>query len=131
MSQQEKLYLGFAVAFLLSNLSKATPPFAQDLATSPAEAQEEVLGEKGPASDPDDKYDTISRDGRRVAWREKRDNAWVVMVNGERQGGDFQKVEDLGFSPDGRRFFFKAKEGKRWLFVIDGVRGKPTTRSVI
>lgn len=64
---------------------------------------------------------TASKDGERLAWREKRGKRWVVLVNGKQVGGEFDEVAALQFGPDGKRFAFSAKNGKGWTNVIDGV----------
>lgn len=108
--------------------------WASTLASAQVVAGEELLGEKGPENDPDDRYDTVSPDGRRVAWREKRGKAWTVMVNGE--GGDtFDGVDTLVFSPDSRRFAYRAQGAGKWAMVVDGkatmrVIGKGTIQGV-
>jgi hypothetical protein len=119
-----ELRFGCAMTFLLLwNPSSVTPQQEQGFVPA-VEAREELLGEKGPETDPGDEHDKVSRDGRRVAWRERQAKGWAAKVNGVPRGESYQDIKNLRFSRDGQRFSFKAKEGKRWLFVIDGEPGE-------
>jgi hypothetical protein len=61
-----------------------------------------------------------SDDGSRIAWREKRNGKWVVLLNGHVQGGVYDEVDRLRFSPDFSRLAFAAKKGKDWTVVVEG-----------
>jgi hypothetical protein len=93
------------------------------------ETKEEILGEKSdesPASDKEE--DTISPDGHQVAWRDKRGQQWVVMLNGQPAGAAYLEVHSLLFSPDGRHLAYAARSGgdrpRAWRLVLDGKEQK-------
>ena len=119
MLRRSVLGLAWVLVFLPVWRSSLAAPL-QEQTASPAEVQQELLGDMG--SSRDSEY-AVSSDGRRVAWRDKRDEGWAVMINGERDSGDYQKVENIRFSPDGRRLSFKARLRKNWHFVVDGEPG--------
>lgn len=93
---------------------------AQQPVSSPPAATEELIAEKGAATPADDKEDTVSLDGRKVAWRTEQNNKWSVMLNGQRQAGEFDEVRWLTFSRDSQHLAFAARSGKTWLMVLDG-----------
>jgi roadblock/LC7 domain-containing protein len=81
---------------------------------------EELIAEKDPGAAIEDEEDTVSPDGRKVAWRTTRERKWSVMLNGQRQAGDFDEVRWLWFSRDGQHLAFRARSGKAWRMVLDG-----------
>ncbi|MBP1778548.1 MAG: hypothetical protein H6Q86_4559 [candidate division NC10 bacterium] len=95
------------------------PGPAQTPAGSSPVVTEELIAEKDPSAPVDDEEDVVSRDGRKAAWRTSRANKWAVMLNGERQAGEFDEVHWLIFSRDGQHFAFRARSGKTWLVVLD------------
>ena len=120
MLRRSVLGLAGVLVFLQVWRSSLAAP-SQEQGAPRAEVQQELLGDMGSSRDSD--YD-VSSDGRRVAWRDKRDEGWAVMINGERYSGDYQEVENVRFSPDGARLSFKAKQGNKWFFVVDGESGE-------
>jgi len=84
-------------------------------------AQEQLLGQKDSTADAEDREDTASPDGLRVAWRTPHGNKWSVIVNGQLQGPEFDEVRALSFSPDSQHLAYTARRGKKWLMVTDAV----------
>ncbi len=112
----------WCVVFLLG-WGLAAPRTAPAQVVSPAPplvVQEELLGEKDPGTPAQDDEDTVSPDGRRVAWRAKRGKKWVAVVNGQEQGSQFDEVRWLIFSPDSQHLAYRGKRGKKWMLVLDG-----------
>src|SRR3990172_5119865 len=120
MLRRSVLGLAGVLVFLQVWRSSLAAP-SQEQGAPRAEVQQELLGDMGSSRDSD--YD-VSSDGRRVAWRDKRDEGWAVMINGERHSGDYQEVENIRFSPDGARLSFKAKQGDKSFLVVDGEPGE-------
>jgi hypothetical protein len=114
------MQLGYTLFFTLLACSTTFTNAAARQDASSLKVQEELLGEKSPETSPDDKEDVVSRDGKRVAWRDKRGKNWVVMVNGEEVGTSYKDVEWIIFSRDNQHLAYKAKKDKNWLIVIDG-----------
>lgn len=86
---------------------------------------EELIAEKDAAAPADDTYDMVSADGRHAAWRTGREKKWAVMLDGNRQGGEFEEVKSLAFSSGGQHFAFTARRGKAWMIVLDAGEGAP------
>ena len=99
--------------------------------------KEEVLGERASDAKPgkpqiflpfppegQDALDVVSPDGEQAAWMDSRDQKWAVMVNGKRQGSEYDQVKWLVFSPDSGHFAYFGRNGKKWTAVIDGQPGK-------
>ncbi len=96
---------------------------------APLDVKEELLGEKSadsPAADKDE--NTLSPDNRQVAWRDKRGQQWVVMLNGQPQGAAYDEVRSIDFSPDSRHLAYAARRGndraRIWRVVLDGQEQK-------
>jgi hypothetical protein len=67
---------------------------------------------------------TFSPDGSRMAWVEKREKLWRVVVNGQ-EGPQFRNIfrdEPLQFSPDGRIvvYFTQNKDKTMSIAVFNG-----------
>jgi hypothetical protein len=110
---------------------EAVPP-----PSSPLDIKEELLGEKSadsPVADKDE--DTVSPDGRQVAWRDKRGKQWVVMLNGQPQGAAYDDVHSILFSPDSRHLAYAARRGndraRIWRVVLDGQEQKEAFGGVV
>jgi len=88
-------------------------------------ANEEVLAEKSAASSPSDDEDTFSPDHQRFAWRDKRGEKWMVVVNGEAVGMLYDRIEWIIFSPDNQHVAYRAQRGKKWVVVLDGKEQGP------
>ena len=117
----QKFEIRLALTTLLLGISATASAETRSQATS-ASVEETLLGETSFIGTLDsDSFDTASEDGQWVAWRGKAPNdLWAVMVNGEQQGGSYEKVEEPRFLSGGARFAFKASQGKKWLYVLDG-----------
>lgn len=62
----------------------------------------------------------FSPDGKRwAAWCFNHPSAWVV-VDGKKQQ-DYQRVQDVAFSPDSTRVIYTAQAGVKSFVVVDGV----------
>jgi hypothetical protein len=81
---------------------------------------EDVIAQKDSSAPTYDEEDTVSPDGRWAAWRTPRGNKWAVMLNGQRQAGEYDEVCSLTFSPSGGHLAFMARTGKTWVPVLDG-----------
>ena len=92
--------------------------------SSPLKVHEDLLGQKADAK-PIDWEDIASPDGERVAWRERTAKRWVVKVNGDPMGPEFQEIEWVILSPDGEHVAYRGKQGKNWVAVVDGKPGSP------
>jgi hypothetical protein len=103
-----------------------TPPPLQTIGA----ATEEVIVEKDQASAAADDEDTVSPDGRKVAWRAPSGQKWTVMVNGVAQGAAYEEVRSFTFSPDGEHLMYAARRDKRWMMVADGKEGATTYADV-
>lgn len=93
-------------------------------------AQEELLGEKASGTPEKGETDVGSSDGRRVAWAERRDRSWVVMVNGKEQGASYPAIGVIAFSPDSKRLAYAAVLKGKWLAVLDGSEQAPRLKSI-
>ena len=80
----------------------------------------ELIAEKAPSCGGLDDEDVASADGRKVAWRCRANNKWTVLVNGVPQGGAFDEVRSLIFSPNSEHLAFAARRDKKWMVVEDG-----------
>ncbi|HUI81709.1 MAG TPA: hypothetical protein VLY24_27485 [Bryobacteraceae bacterium] len=87
---------------------------------SSAIVREEVVAELATDVPMADWQLIASSDGERIAWREKRAGKWIVLLNGKPQGGEYDEVKWLAFSPDDNRFAWFARTGKSWTAVVDG-----------
>jgi hypothetical protein len=56
----------------------------------------------------------------RVAWVEKRDGKETVHWDGKQQGGTFDDVKFMDFSPHEAHLAFFGKRDSAWIFVLDG-----------
>lgn len=117
---------------LLAAIPASEAPFpstyaSQQAATAPAE---ELVAEKDPACAAADDEDTVSRDGRKVAWRAPVNQKWTVMANGVAQGAAYDEVRSFTFSPDGEHLIYAARRDKRWMIVTDGKEGATTYADV-
>lgn len=75
----------------------------------------------------------VSPDNKRIAYAAKRNDKWVVVVDGV-AGREYDQItigkgwhdsEFLGFSPDSRHLAHTARRGNAWFMVVDGVEGEP------
>lgn len=82
--------------------------------------QEQLIGEKSPETPPED-IEIVSRDGKRLAWRDKHGEKWVLVVDGKKTGAEYDEIEWILFSPDGKHLAHRAKAEKRWTMVLDGL----------
>ena len=138
LSKSRRAFLSFAVLLVIpawfglapAAFQPALPPLpAQQpgvlpTATQPAQTlappQEELIVEKDAAAEVSDAEDTISEDGRHVAWRTRQGGKWVVMTDGRADTPAFDEVRDITFSPDGLRVAYRGKRGGKWVAVLDG-----------
>jgi hypothetical protein len=112
------------IAFLLAAASIRGDSPAQQAPVA-ASAGEELIAEKDATAPLDDEEDVVSVDGLKAAWRTPRGNKWAVMLNGARQGGEFEEVKSLTFGGGGEHLAFRARNGKTWFVVLDGKEGTP------
>jgi hypothetical protein len=105
---------------------QTTPPAAAQPVPKLAPAEEELIAEKDASAEASDEEDTISEDGRHVAWRTKQGGKWVVVTDGRAQDFAFDEVRAITFSPDGLRVAYRGKRGGKWVAVVDG---QPQTAS--
>jgi len=123
MFQTNKIRLSHAVLLILLVCRWGTAnPLQEDSPVT--DVQEELIGEKSLETSPDD-LEIVSRDGKRVAWRERTAKRWVVQVNGDPMGPEFEEIEGILFSPDSKRVAYRAKQAKNWVAVVDGKPGSP------
>ena len=108
-------------AFVAIVLFQTAPmPSALERGAAAAQATEELIADKDAGAPLDDDEDMASLDGRRVAWRTVTNKNWSVMLNGVPQGGTFDEVRSLRFSPDNLHLAFSARRNKQWMLVLDG-----------
>ncbi len=112
--------LGLPAFIAIVLLQTAPVPAALERGAAAAQATEELIADKDPAAPLDDDEDMTSLDGRRVAWRTVTNKNWSVMLNGVPQGGTFDEVRSLRFSPDNQHLAFSARRNKQWFLVLDG-----------
>jgi hypothetical protein len=112
-------YFATALVVMVLVLTPGTRGSAQAPAGSSPAVTEELIVEKDAAAAIDDEEDLVSVDGRHVAWRTGREKKWGVMLDGQRQAGEFEEVKSLAFSGDGRHLAFAARRGKAWMMVLD------------
>jgi hypothetical protein len=93
-------------------------------------ASEELVAEKSSTCPALDEEDLASRDKRAVAWRCLEGQKWIVLLNGTRQGGAYDEVRSLTFSPDDRHLAFAARRDKRWMLVVDAVEPAATYEDI-
>ena len=108
-----------------SETASNTPP-----RTATAAEAEELIAEKALACIAVDEEDVASADGRRIGWRCKSNDKWIVLVNGVQQPGTFDDVQSLTFSPDSQHFVFAARRDKKWILVEDGTERPGTYADV-
>ena len=72
----------------------------------------------------------VSPDSRHVAYAVKREEKWLVVVDGV-EGKKYDGIlEGMPvFSPNSKRVAYVAQRGGKWLVVIDGGEGKKYDRS--
>ncbi len=95
-----------------------------------ANGEKICFGETHVAIDGGPEYDGLagllfSPDGWRVAYRARREDRWLVIVDGV-EGQEYDGISDGApvFSPDGNHVAFLAEREGRWLAVVDGVERK-------
>ena len=73
----------------------------------------------------------FSADGKRVAYVARKDEKWLVVLDG-RPGPEYDEImEGLPvFSPDGKRVAYAAMKDEKWLLVLDG-RAEPGVRRIM
>lgn len=114
------------VCGLLAPFEFAAQTPSNPLARAGSAETEELIAEKAPSCSAIDEEDVASSDGRKIAWRCSTNDKWTVLVNGVPQGGTFDEVRSLTFSPDGQHVAFPARRGKRWM-VVEGGTERPGT----
>lgn len=74
--------------------------------------------------DSDVQSPVFSRDGQHLAYFTRRDQKWVVVVDGQ-TGPEYDDVSENNpiFSPDGKRLAYAAQKGQKHLVVVDGQKG--------
>jgi len=82
--------------------------------------EETLITEKDSLAEPRDAEDTISEDGRHVAWRIKQGGKRVVVKDGRADTLVFDDIRDITFAPDGLRVAYRGKRGGKWVAVVDG-----------
>jgi Tol biopolymer transport system component len=82
-------------------------------------AQQELIAEKDATTPPVDPEDVVSRDGRRVSWRAKRGGKWIVLLNSQPQGTEFDEIRALRFSADGQQLAYAGKRDQKWMMVVN------------
>jgi hypothetical protein len=107
---------------------------AQTPSNTPARANsaeiEELIAEKASSCAAVDDEDVIADDGRKVAWRCRANDKWTVLLNGIPQGGTFDEVRSLIFSPDGQHMAYAARRGNQWMIVEDAAERSATYSDV-
>jgi len=112
------IFLAFIVSVLV--LAPGMRGSAQAPAGPPPAVREELVAEKDPGAELDEEEDLVSWDGRHAAWRTGGEKKWGVMLDGQRQAGEFEEVKSLAFSGSGQHLAFAARRGKAWMIVLDG-----------
>ena len=115
-----KIRIAPALAVVVLAFNPGSTGSAQAPAGSFPAVTEELIAEKDAAAPEDDNEDMVSADGRHVAWRTGREKKWGVMLDGQRQAGEFEEVKSLAFSGGGQHLAFAARRGKAWMMVLDG-----------
>jgi len=105
-----------AALFWFSGLALDLP---HSVVSSQLTLKEELIGEKSPEALIEPQQDTISPDGKHVAWREKRGTEWLFVVDGTAEGRGYDEVRFANFSPDSQHLAYWARRGKIWTVVID------------
>jgi hypothetical protein len=77
---------------------------------------EQVVGEIAAGSS----FKGIRISGAHIAWVEESAGKRTVRLDGNLQGGTYDDVEYLGFSPGAAHFVFFGKRGSSWILVLDG-----------
>jgi hypothetical protein len=65
----------------------------------------------------------FSPNGRRYAYRSRRDGKWFVFSD-EKQEGPYDMVQEVVFSPDSESLAYVARREGNKFIVIDGREGK-------
>jgi Tol biopolymer transport system component len=119
------LACGLLAPFKFAAQTPSKTPARADIAEA-----EELIAEKASSCRVIDEEDIASDDGRKIAWRCPTNDKWTVFVNGVPQGGTFDEVRSLNFSPDGQHMAFAARRGSRWMVVEDGTERPGTYADV-
>lgn len=107
-------FLLAVTAVFCSAQDKPLPPAADD---SPS-AQEELFAAAPPKTEMSSKE--IVKSQHHMAWVEKQGNLRMVFVDGKQQGGHYNEVTHLEFSPDEAHFAFATRSTTNWWLVYDG-----------
>jgi hypothetical protein len=99
-------------------------PTGAPSSTLPA-AKEEVLFEKDADAPLKDDYDYLSEDGKHLAWRSKKGNKWVAVLDGKPDKLEFDDIRWVILNKDGTHFSYRGKTGGSWVVVTDGKQGAP------
>jgi hypothetical protein len=69
----------------------------------------------------EDEQPIFSPNGKRLAYRARRGNKWLMVVDGD-EGTEYHAVgrSSYVFSPDSRHLAYTAKRGDKWVVVVDG-----------
>ena len=84
----------------------------------PPAVQEEPVSSAAPGTEMSSRQ--AVRSLHHMAWVEKQGNLRIVVVDGRQQGGHYNDVAFLQFSPDEAHFVFATKSGEMWSLVRDG-----------
>jgi hypothetical protein len=77
---------------------------------------EEILAEITPGAE----VKQIVVGNHHLAWVEKQADKRTVFLDSKQQGGIYDDVAHLIFSPDESHFAFFGKQSSKWSFVLDG-----------
>ena len=105
---------------VVSAQQPAVPPASAQRAPKLAPVEESLIAEKDSATEASDEEDTVSPDGRHVAWRARQGNKWVVMTDGRANTLIFDEVRWITFSADSLRVAYRGKRDGKWVAVVDG-----------
>ena len=114
-----------ALAVVIVALNTGSTGSAQGPPGSFPAVTEELIGEKDATAPEHDDEDVVSADGRHAAWRTGRERKWGVMLDGQRQAGEYEEVKALAFGGGGQHLAFAARRGTAWMMVLDAREGAP------
>lgn len=93
-------------------------PFAHAQDSSSVPESEEALAEASPNTKVSSR--DVVRSRHRMAWVERQGNLRMVYLDGEKQGGHYNDVAFLQFSPDESHLVFATRSDNEWWLVLDG-----------
>jgi hypothetical protein len=80
--------------------------------------QEEVVAAAPPKTEMSSRG--VVKSAHHMAWVEKQGNLHMVFLDGKQQGGHYNEVAFLQFSPDETHFVFATRSDTTWWLVYDG-----------